>query len=195
MRQFPRIATERLLLNQAVPSDIPNIVRYAGNKKIVEHTRTMPHPYFEEDAISWLNMANEGFKKDNQYIMAIRLKANESFIGGIGLTVDLTNNRAELGYWVAEPHWNQGYASEAVGAILKYGFEELRLNKIIAVYLPTNKASGKVMIKNGMVKEAELKDHDIKRGTDAKNKTYVSLIQYRLTKTEFESNKSQNNGN
>ena len=195
MRLFPSIETERLLLNQAKPSDIPDIVRFAGNKKLVEHTRTMPHPYFEEDAISWLHMANEGFKNGTQYIMAIRLKSNESFMGGIGLTLDLVNNRAELGYWVAEPFWNKGFATEAVGAIIKYGFEELNLNKIIAVYLPTNEASGKVMIKNGMVKEAELKDHDIKRGTNAKNKTYVSLIQYRLTKTEFESNKSPNNDN
>lgn len=187
MKQFPRIETERLVLNQAVPADIPNIVRYAGNEKIVENTRTMPHPYFDEDAISWLNMANEGFKNGSQYIMAIRRKSDNSFIGGIGLTPDIKNNRAELGYWVAEPFWNQGYASEAVKAILKYGFKALALNKIIAVYLTTNEASGKVMVKNGMVKEAELKDHDIKRGCDTKDNIYVSLIQYRLTKSEYES--------
>lgn len=195
MKQFPRIETERLILNQAAPADIPNIVRYAGNEKIVENTRTMPHPYFEEDAISWLNMANQGFKNGDQYIMAIRLKSNESFIGGIGLTLNIENNRAELGYWVAKPFWNQGYASEAVKAILSYGFKELGLNKIYAAYLTTNEASGKVMIKNGMVKEAELKDHDIKRGHNLQDNAYVSLIQYRLTKSEYESLLLENNAN
>lgn len=186
MEHFPEIQSERLILNQPKWNDVPTIVSYASNIKIVENTRSMPHPYYEEDAISWIHMVNQGFKKKDNYMFAIRLKSDDAFVGGIGLTLDVQNNRAELGYWMAEPFWNQGYTTEAVSAMLKFGFETLGLNKVIAVYLTTNNASGKVMIKNGMIREAEFKDHDIKRDHTIDDNDYVSLIQYRLIKSEYE---------
>ncbi len=181
MKQLPTLSTERLILDQIKPKDIPDIVTYAGSKKITDTTRTMPHPYFEEDAIAWMNMANQGFRNKDKYIFAIRQKVTGAFMGGIGLTLDVANNRAELGYWIAEPFWNKGYTTEAVKPILKFGFEDLHLNKIIAVYVDTNIASGKIMEKNGMIKEGELKEHDIKNGQ------YINLMLYRLLRTEYES--------
>ncbi|GAB5474389.1 MAG: GNAT family N-acetyltransferase [Maribacter sp.] len=186
MKPFPNLVTDRLFLNQIKTTDIPLIVAYAGNIKIIQNTRTMPFPYFEEDAIAWINMANQGFKAKDNYIFAIRSKTDESFMGGIGLTLDVSQNRAELGYWLAEKFWGAGFTTEAVKAILQFGFEQLKLNKIIAVYLTTNVASGKVMIKNNMIKEAELKDHDLKRGSTLEQPEYVSLIQYRILKDEYE---------
>ena len=102
MDQFPRLLTKRLILDQIKPTDIPDIISYAGNINIVKNTRTMPHPYHEEDAISWINMANQGFKNRDNYIFAMRFRDTHAFIGGIGLTLDKENNRAELGYWLAE---------------------------------------------------------------------------------------------
>ncbi len=186
MEEFPRLVTKRLILDQIKPADISDIVSYAGNIKIVENTRTMPHPYREEDAISWMNMANQGFKNKDNYMFAMRFRDTHAFIGGIGLTLDIQNNRAELGYWLAEGFWNLGFTTEAVQAILQFGFEELNLNKILAVYITTNAASGKVMIKNGMVKEGEFKDHDIKKDHTIADDQYVSLIQYRMLKSEYE---------
>mgnify|MGYP006434173225 CR=1 FL=1 len=72
-----------------------------------------------------------------------------------------------------------GFATEAVREIIKFGFKEVELNKIIATHLLNNPASGKVMAKNGMIKEGELKEHVRKNGE------YLSLIQYRLTSNEF----------
>lgn len=186
MNDFPKLVSERLILDQIKPSDIPEIVAFAGNIKIVENTRTMPHPYFEEDAIAWMNMANQGFKTENNYIFAVRLKDTLKLIGGIGLTLENMNNRAELGYWLAEEFWNNGITTEAVQVILRFGFENLGLNKVVAVYLNTNEASGKVMQKNGMIKEGELKNHDIKRGCSIEDNEYVSLFQYRMLKSEYE---------
>lgn len=191
MNALPNLVTERLLLNQIQLSDIPDIVAYAGNLKIVENTRTMPHPYFEEDAIAWMHMAHQGFKAKNNYVFAIRSKADGHFMGGIGLTLEVPHQRAELGYWLAEKFWNQGYTTEAAKAMLTFGFEQLQLNKIIAVYLTTNGASGQVMEKNGMVKEAEFLEHDLKRGGDPETPEYVSLFQYRMLRREYESLKNR----
>lgn len=159
--------------------DIPNMVQYANNSKVSRMTLTMPYPYREKDAISWINMANEGFEDQNHFVFAICLLPDGDFIGGIGLRVNKRFNNAELGFWVGEPFWNKGYVTEAAGEILEFGFEQAGLHKIYAAHLIENPASGKVMIKNGMIKEAELVDH-IRKGDQ-----YLSLIQYRITKKEF----------
>jgi RimJ/RimL family protein N-acetyltransferase len=177
---FPELKTDRLILSQIQLSDVPVIAKYANNKKIVQFTRTMPNPYHEKDAIDWITKVDEGFKKKNSYIFAIRDKKTKHFMGGIGLTLATEHNRAELGYWLAEPFWNQGFTTEAVSPILKFGFQVLNLNKIVAMYIDVNIASGKILEKNFMIREAEMKEHDSKDGK------YVTLIQYRLTKTEFE---------
>jgi len=62
---------------------------------------------------------------------------------------------------------------------LEFGFEELGLHKIYAIHLDKNPASGRVMTKNGMIREAKLTDH-IKKGDE-----YFDVIQYRMTKKEF----------
>lgn len=187
MITFPKLETKRLLLDQIKSSDISSIVAYANNKNITDTTRTMPHPYYEKDAIKWIQAANEGFYSKNLYQFAIRTKSDGHFIGGIGLTVNVIHNRAELGYWLVENFWNNGYTSEAVKALLHFGFRTLKLNKIIAMYLSTNTASGRVMLKNGMLKEAEFKNHDIKKDHTVADGIYISLVQYRLTIQEYES--------
>lgn len=178
--KFPDLKTERLILGQALWTDIPKIVEYAGAKRISDMTLNIPYPYAEKDAIWWINSANEGFKAKNQYTFAMRLKSNKDFVGGVGLKLDLRFNHAVLGYWIAEPFWKKGYTTEAVQAILQFGFETLDLNKIYATHLIENPASGRVMQKNGMIKEGELVEHYRKNGE------YKSIYQYRLTKTEYE---------
>jgi len=81
---------------------------------------------------------------------------------------------------MGEPFWGNGYVTEAVAAVLKFGFEELHLNKIYATFQSDNPASGKVMIKNGMIKEAEFVDDEFKDGK------FLTIVQYRITKHEYE---------
>jgi RimJ/RimL family protein N-acetyltransferase len=128
-------------------------------------------------------MAYKGFEEKTKYIFIIERLSDNQFIGCIGLDVNKRFNRAELGYWIAEPHWNQGYASEATKEMLRFGFEEVDLNKIFGSHYYNNPASGKVMVHNGMIKEAELKEHIKKDGR------YLSVIQYRLTKKEYNKKK------
>jgi len=164
METYPQLVSERLSLERIRYSDVPTIVQYAGNFKIAQTTLNMPHPYEESDAIFWINLANQGFKNKTQYTFGIRLKSTDGIIGGIGLRLQQLFDHAEIGYWIAEPFWNNGYATEALGSILNFGFNQLNLHKIFANHLAENPASGKVMIKNKMIKEAELKDHTKKDG-------------------------------
>jgi RimJ/RimL family protein N-acetyltransferase len=180
MKAFPELITKRLKLRRIQLNDVASLLKYVNNKKISDQILNIPFPYGEEDAIYRLNFIFQGFKNNERYVFAITFKDNNELIGEIGLHIDKINNNAQFGYWVAEPFWSKGIATEATAAILQFGFENLGLNKIYATHYPDNQASGKVMLKNKMIKEAELKDqYKI-------NNDYRSVIQYRLTKQEYE---------
>lgn len=187
MKTFPQLTTKRLKLRRLQLSDIPSLMQYANNKKISDQILNIPFPYKEEDAIARFNFMVQAFKNEERYIFAITLKEKDELIGEIGLHLDKENNNAQFGYWVAEPFWGKGIATEATAAILKFGFEKLGLHKIYATHYPSNKASEKVMKKNNMIQEAEMKAH-YKIG-----KEYRTVIQYRLTKDEYEKADKRNN--
>ncbi|MEL7222194.1 MAG: GNAT family N-acetyltransferase [Bacteroidota bacterium] len=177
---FPNLQTERLLLNQLQFEDIDTVVQLAGNEKIARMTLNIPHPYQAEDAQWWIANSHRCFEEGTQYTFAVRLKDSTALIGSIGLILTPKHQCAAVGYWMGEPYWNRGYTSEALGAILKYGFNELKLNKIYATHLLSNPASGKVMIKNGMIEEGILMGHYLK------GETYRNVKQYRLLREEWE---------
>lgn len=179
MKDFPELNTGRLKLRKIRTEDISSLVKYCNNKKISDQILNIPYPYSEENAIFRINFVLQGFKNKERYVFAITLKESEELIGEIGLHLDKVNNSAQFGYWIAEPFWGKGIATEATASILKFGFEVLELNKIYATHYPENEASGKVMQNNKMIKEAELKDHY------KINDSYKSVIQYRLTKQEY----------
>ncbi len=179
MDTFPTLETDRICLRKPVAADLPRLLDLADNPKIEEMTLSFPYPYKEKDAIWWLNRANEGFEQQNHFVFAIALLPKDEFIGGIGLEINTDFNRAEVGFWLGEPFWNQGFITEALEKVLQFGFETLELQKIYAIHLTKNPASGKVLQKNGMVREGKLADHIRKGGK------YFDVIQYRLTKEEF----------
>ena len=179
LSKFPEIETSRLILSRLKSADVPDIVRFASNKKIFKTTLNLPDPYSEEDAVYWINLANDGFKKGTDLILGIRQKPNLNFIGGIGLRINRRFNRAEIGYWIAVPFWNEGFATEATKAIISYGFQHLNLNKFTSSHFAINPASGKVMSKCGMIEEGKLESHILKGGT------YHDLVLYGLTKEMY----------
>lgn len=176
---FPVLQTNRLTLNQLLLSDTAKVVDLAGNEKIARMTLNIPHPYTEQDAEGWILASHDHFAAGTQYTFAIRKTESTELIGAIGLILTPKHQRAAAGYWMGEPFWNRGYTTEAVAAIIRFGFTELHLNKIDATHLLDNPASGKVMIKNGMVLEGELQEH-YKKG-----EAYHSVKQYRILKREW----------
>lgn len=179
MKVLHQLQTERLELRPPTAKDIPNIIQYAGDRRISDMVLNIPHPYDEQDAIFWINLNNQDRKHNLGHTFGIFLQGSDEMIGAIGIKINLEHNRGALGYWLAVPHWNKGYMTEAAKAMLDFGFHHLKINKILATHLVENPASGQVMIKNGMIKEGVLKDH-FKKGD-----TYLSVVQYRLTKAEY----------
>ena len=181
MSDFHVLQSERLIFSVPEAKDIPRILEYTENPTISRNLLTFPHPYYERDAIAWINTANQGHQSGEQYIFAIRDKNDGALIGGTGLHLDKRDNRAEIGYWLGEPHWGKGYATESTQTMIGFGFGTLGLNRITASYVKYNPASGKVMQKCGMVEEGTFPEHILK------DEAYHDLIMYGITRSQFES--------
>ena len=180
----PILKTERLILRPFEISDAARVQLLAGIREIADTTLNIPHPYEDGMAEQWIGTHKPGFEKGEQATFAVVLRESDQLIGAIGLMFNKRFNRAELGYWIAKDHWNQGYGTEASRRVLEYGFMERKLNKIFATHLRRNPASGRIMKKIGMKKEGELHEHAIRWGK------YEDLIMYGITKKEWQSSNS-----
>lgn len=107
------------------------------------------------------------------------MKCNYLLIGCISISYDSSNKSGEVGYWIAEKYWNNGYASEALSSILEKAFKEDGYNKVYGFHYRKNVASGKVMIKNGMKKDGVVRDYIYK------DKSYFDVFMHSILKKEF----------
>ena len=83
-------------------------------------------------------------------LWAVELRAKHEVIGVTGLQHLADGEEIEVGYRFLHEHWGNGYATEAARASIAFGLGELRMERIVAVTLPTNRASRRVMEKCGM---------------------------------------------
>jgi RimJ/RimL family protein N-acetyltransferase len=110
----------------------------------------IPHPYHLADAEQFIQPQIELLPTQNFAIV------NEGVIvGGIGISLlnDVYKMNVELGYWVAEPFWGQGIGTVSVGLMTEYVFANFAVNRIVAEVFDYNKASMRVLEKNGFYLE------------------------------------------
>ncbi len=179
MSNQPQLRTERLLLRPFTPKDAPTVQKLAGSKAIADTTLNIPYPYPNGLAESWIGSHAPRFRNGRGAIYAITLPENPLVIGSIGLVTIPDHQRAEMGYWLGQPYWGQGYMTEAARELLRYGFTELGLNRIYATHFSRNPASGRVMQKIGMQYEGTLRQHI------AKWSQFEDLKMYGILKDEF----------
>jgi len=90
----------------------------------------------------------------------LHLKSNHEFIGWCGLKYIKEANEIDLGYRFKENYWGKGYGYESAKATIDYGFNNLKLKRIVATVLPENIASWKIMEKCGMKYLGDIVDKD-----------------------------------
>jgi RimJ/RimL family protein N-acetyltransferase len=175
----PQLRTKRLLLRPFTLKDAPIVQKLAGDKTIAETTLNIPHPYPNGLAENWISTHASRFRDNRGAIYAITLPESRELLGSIGLVTVPDHQRAELGYWLGRPYWNQGYTTEAARELLRFGFTELGLHRIYASHFSRNPASGRVMQKIGMQYEGTLRQHLSKWGQ------FEDLKLYGILQTEF----------
>ena len=148
------IETERLLLRPFVESDAEALFACCRNPNIGNNAGWQPHASLEEsrEVLRSVFLSQKG-------VWAITLKDNGQLIGSIGIIADPRRENPQvrmLGYWLDEAQWGKGYMTEAVKAVLNYGFGTLKLSLITANCYPHNERSQQVLKRQGFVHEGTL---------------------------------------
>lgn len=178
---LPTVTTGRLVLRPFRLSDAADVQRLAGDWAVADTTLNIPHPYPDGAAEQWISSHGERFQRREIMTLAITLRDSGELAGCISLRLNDDHGRAEMGYWMGVPYWNQGYCSEAARALVAYGFGQLGLHRIYAHHLARNPASGRVMQKAGMSYEGAQRQHI------RKHDRYEDLVGYAILHDEYQS--------
>lgn len=146
-------------INLTPPEEIQ---RLANNHAIAVNLRdTFPYPYTIEDAVTFLGLTENGVLGH-----VFGIYDNETFVGCCSLIPqnDVYRINAEIGYWIGEPYWGKGFATDAIRLLIKFAFEEPDLLRVYANIFEYNAGSMRVLEKTGFEKEAIIKSSVIKEG-------------------------------
>jgi RimJ/RimL family protein N-acetyltransferase len=140
---IPVLETKRLALRAPRLGDAKTVAALANDRRIAENTARIPHPYKISDAESFIG----GAAKAGEASFLITLR-DKTVIGACGL-VFRDEEAPELGYWLGVNHWGQGYATEALHAVIDYAFTDMGHEALQAGARVTNPASRRVLEKCG----------------------------------------------
>lgn len=161
---FPVITTERLHLRAATPADAKDMLLYLSDPEVMEYTGMEPFQTTEDvlDEIRWYrSLVEEG----SGIRWGITHKETGKMIGSCGFhNREPKHFRAEIGYELSREYWGKGIASEALQAVVRYGFDHLRLERIEALIEPENEPSLRLVEKNGFLREGLLRHYEYGRG-------------------------------
>lgn len=177
--QLPTLTGEDLILAPFSQSDAPLVQEYAGDPDVASTTQNIPHPYSDGVAEKWIALHLTWYLENRNVALSIRTTSND-LVGAINLSLKPDDKLAELGYWVAQKFWGQGYCTRAARRMIQFGFENLSLNKIYARHLDSNPASGRVMEKVGMTREGIQRQHTIKNGV------IQDIHEFSILRSEFD---------
>jgi ribosomal-protein-alanine N-acetyltransferase len=157
------VAPSELVFRTWRARDVDALVEYANNRNVwINLKDRFPFPYTREDAEAWVGMNHLLIGPPVNFAIDVGGKA----CGGVGLDLleDVLQRTASVGYWVAEPLWNQGIATRAVEFICNYAFSALPVDRLQAGVFDWNPASARVLEKSGFVQEGRLRRAVVKEG-------------------------------
>lgn len=179
MLTFDRIqVNDNISLTEIRESDLPAYVELLSEREIYERTVRIPYPYTQKDAESWIQSTGDHRKQGLFGEWAIR-NAEGNLIGGVGFAEPFRigqTHKAEIGYWLAKPHWSRGIMTEAVKKLCDLAFTDLGLVRITAHIFDFNLASERVLEKCGFQLEGHLKKHFLKDGKHFDGKLYAKVV-------------------
>jgi ribosomal-protein-alanine N-acetyltransferase len=155
--RLPELTTPRLTLRSMRMGDARDIFEYSCDPQVARHVLWDAHQNIHQTR-AYIRYVLRQYRAGMPSSFCIQLKDTGKVIGTIGfMWVSAENRSAEVGYSLSRTYWNQGYMTEALAAILRFGFETLNLNRIEAQHESDNPASGRVMVKVGMLREGTLR--------------------------------------
>jgi ribosomal-protein-alanine N-acetyltransferase len=175
LKDLPTLETERLILRKMVLNDAEAVFAYASNSEVSRYTLWETHRSIE-DSRAFLEFATQKYENGGEPDWGIVYRGPGCLVGACGLVNwEAEHARAEVGFVLSREYWGRGLMSEAVRAILRFGFERMNLNRIEARCIAENAASARVMEKAGMVYEGTLRQREYIKGAYRDIKLYAIL--------------------
>lgn len=162
------------------PEDADWIAQYANDFDVAKMVGRIPHPYDREMAVDFISYINapETLTKEQVFVILEPLKSQP--VGIIGI-MDISNDQAEVGYWLGKPFWGKGLATMALRGITEYAFKTLNLKQLVAGHFIDNLASARVLEKGGFrYSGAENWQQSLGRGCNVKRQEMF------LTRTDWQ---------
>jgi ribosomal-protein-alanine N-acetyltransferase len=173
------VVTLRLVLRPARMRDAQDMYEYSKDPEVARHVLWDAHKSIRETRSVLRNIIRD-YRYAPPFTYVIELKGEGRVIGTIGLmNFTRANRSAEVGYSLSRAYWNRGLMTEALGAMLQYCFEGLRLNRVEAQHEVGNPASGAVMRNAGMRHEGTLRKRIFNKGK------FHDMELYAILKEEF----------
>jgi ribosomal-protein-alanine N-acetyltransferase len=179
-KTFPHLYTPRLVLRQIRLSDAPAVFDLLADAEVAR--------YYDADPFTHITQANQlvefwasAFGRRQVIRWGIARRGDGRLIGTCGYYgLHAWHSRAALGYELAHEHWRQGIMTEALQAVIAFGFEQAGLNRIQADVMPANRASVGLLEKLGFANEGLLREYE-----NWGSKGYVDLCRFSLLRREF----------
>ncbi len=154
-KNIPLIKTERLTLRRITEKDLEDVFEYSKNPETTKYLLWYPHATIR-DTKRFLSVINKKYREGDFFEWGVEYQGK--MIGTAGFTsFNLLANSAEIGYVINPEYKGMGIATEAARAVIKFGFEALKLNRIEARYMTANTKSFRVMQKCSMTYEGTLR--------------------------------------
>lgn len=178
-KEFPTIETSRLILREVTIDDANDMYTYLSDNDVVKPMGLEPFETVEDvwDEIKWYQSI---YEEGTGIRWGITLKDSGTVIGSCGFLNRRTKHyRAEIGYELSSDYWGKGIASEALEAVVKYGYQHFQLERIEALIEPTNLPSQKLVEKQGFQREGLLRHYEFTRGK------FEDLYMYSIIKEDL----------
>jgi ribosomal-protein-alanine N-acetyltransferase len=155
------LETQRLLLREFTENDWPAVLANQNDPLYLRYYHWTERTAADVKAFVQMFIDNQQERPRKKYQLAIVLKSDGQLIGSCGVRInDPALREANIGYELASRHWGNGYATEAAGEILRFGFTDLGMHRIWAMTTAENKGSARVLQKLGMRLEAHEREKE-----------------------------------
>jgi [ribosomal protein S5]-alanine N-acetyltransferase len=155
--------TKRLILREFTKNDFESVHIYASDPEVVKYMPWGPNTPLDTRRFLEKAIQSRLIKPRISYELAITI--NNLLIGGCGITIKSSSDKlAEIGYCIRRDYWGIGIGTETAAELIKFGFQDLSMHKIIAKCDARNIPSYRVMEKNNMKHECTLRDDKFIRG-------------------------------
>jgi [ribosomal protein S5]-alanine N-acetyltransferase len=160
--KFPYLETDRLILREIELTDAEAIFRIFADPDVARYQDVAIATSIEQ-AKRLIVLRAERFRSGQGIRWAIATKIDNGCIGSCGLSYK-TPFQAEIGYELAQANWGKGLMTEALGAMIDFGFQQAQLNRLEAMVMLENKASMRVLEKLGFIEEGILRQYGFWQG-------------------------------